>query len=157
MKLDIYDTAENYSVKEMKKFIEKGVGLNKKNEFGWNPLHLAISHDNKKVAILLLENGADGSVQDNDGCTSLDYAMIYNELVIAKIIIEKYPETLHIANKYGAQPLWTALQNGDIPDEFLEYLLQKGADKNYGIEDGTPLDLVKTFNSKELTELFERY
>jgi hypothetical protein len=39
----------------------------------------------------------------------------------------------------------------------LEYLLQNGADKNYGISGSTPYDLVKDYDIKELTELFERF
>jgi hypothetical protein len=53
--------------------------------------------------------------------------------------------------------IWIAVKNAKIPENFLEYLLQNGVDKNYGISGSTPYDLVKDYDIKELTELFERF
>lgn len=43
--------------------------VNTKNLKGETPLHLACSRDRRKLATVLLENGADGGVWDGNGCS----------------------------------------------------------------------------------------
>ena len=158
MKKDIYDIAEENELDKMKELIKKNIKINEKNKFGWTPLHLAVSNNNEEMALLLLEHGADGSIQDNDGFTSLHYSIIYNMLNIAKVILEKTPKVLHLENKYGNQPLWVAVMNGEIPPEFITYLLKNGADKDHkNINNFSPFDLAKEYNIKEFTSLFDGY
>jgi len=154
---NIYDMTEDNKLDEIKREIENGVNLNKKNEFGWTPLHLSISRENEEMALLLLEHGANAGVQDNDGLTALHYAAEYDSLEVAKAILEATPETLHIENKYGEQPLWRAVQKSKEPDLMVKLFLKYGANKDYGKEGSTPFDMAIKFNDEEFTKLFKDY
>ena len=147
--------AEYNKLDEVKKLIREGADVNKKNEFGYTPLHMALAGENKEMAELLLNNGADPRIQDKNGSTALHYAYERNMTDIAKKIIDMFPETLSIEDKYGNQPLWTAVMNAKIPEEDIKYLLKKGADRNHKNKTGSsPLDLAKSYNIDEFTKLF---
>ncbi|KAF9584964.1 hypothetical protein BGW38_004466 [Lunasporangiospora selenospora] len=55
----------------VKKFIAGGVSVNAQDEFGYSPLHAAISYGHKELAQYLLDNGANVNIQDNDNDTPL--------------------------------------------------------------------------------------
>ena len=155
MKKDMSFLAEYNKLDEVKKLIQEGADVNKKDEFGYTPLQKALANEHDEMAELLLNNGADTSIQDNDGNTALHYAYVWNMTDIAKKIIDMFPETLSIENKYGNQPLWTAVMNAKIPEEDIKYLLKKGADRNHKNKTGSStLDLVKSYNIDEFTKLF---
>lgn len=84
-------------------FIDRGAVIDQKNIDGNTPLHLAAANMDITSTRILLEKGADHSIQ----------------------------------NKYGNQPLWTALMEAikavNIPKgyELLEVLLSHGADKDH--------------------------
>ena len=152
MKFDVLHIAEYGTVNEMKEAIKEGSDINIKDEDeGIVPLMGAIAYDNESIAKLLLENGADASIQDNDGNNALYYAIEYVMIDIAKIILKKFPKTLHVQNKYGDTILWKALMKAEIPLDFIKILLDKGADKESAI------DLVKSYDIKEINDLFKKY
>jgi len=152
MKDTIHDIAWSNKIDKMKKLLKEGVDINEKDEeFRNTPLNTAIANDNESMALLLLENGADASIQDNEGNNALHYAVEHNMIDVAKYILNKFPETLNVKNTRKATVLWKAVMNPKMPLDFIEYLLQQGADKVYTDS------LVKEFNEDELTKLFERY
>jgi len=152
MKDTIHDIAWSNKIDKMKKLLKEGVDINEKDEeFRNTPLNTAIANDNESMALLLLENGADASIQDNEGNNALHYAVEHNMIDVAKYILNKFPETLNVKNTHKATVLWKAVMNPKMPLDFIEYLLQQGADKVYTDS------LVKEFNEDELTKLFERY
>ncbi len=158
MSTDIHMLAYNNKIDELKELLQNdtSVEINKKDESGMTPLHIAISKGNKEIAQLLLDAGANGSIQDDEGFTALHYAMEYEMLDLAKVILDQTPEALHIEDKYGNQPLWTATMNSNVPYEFITYLLRLGADKNHkNAVNASPHDLAKDFNIPEFTELFK--
>lgn len=158
MKHTIFELAENGLNNELKQMIKEGVDINQKDDFGYTLLHYAISNNHEDTALLLLNNGANCTVQDNNGATPLHYAYEYGMTNVAKAIVEKNPKALIIKDKYGNQPLWTAVMNAEIPIEHIEFLLQKGADKNNKNKSGkSPYDLVKSYNIDDFTKLFEKY
>ena len=137
---------------------KEGVDINQKDDFGYTPLQAAIANAHENRALLLLEQGADGAIQDKNGFTPLHYAYEYSMINVAKKIIEKNPKALNIQNKYGNQPLWTAIMNVEIPVEHLEFLLQKGADKNHkNNAQESPYNLALSYNIDELTKIFKGY
>jgi ankyrin repeat protein len=158
MQINIYDLIEANKIKEVEKILKKSVDINRKNEFALTPLHIALANNHENMAKFLLNNGANGSIQDDDGFTSLHYAYEYSMPNIAKIIIEKNSEALNVKDKYGNNPLWTATMNAEIPLADIEFLLKKGADKNSKNKANmSPYDLAKSYGVEELTKLFEKY
>jgi ankyrin repeat protein len=157
MDKNIHMIVWNNKINDIKQLLQNhNIDINKKDESGMTPLHIAISRGNKDIAQLLLNADADGSIQDEEGFTSLHYTLEYNMLDIAKDIIDKTPKVLHIVDKYGNQPLWTATMNSKVPYEFIIYLLKNGADKNHKNKaNASPYDLAKDFNIPEFTALFE--
>jgi len=146
---NIFDLVEENRIDEVKKLLKEKIDINKKDKFGYTPLHIAITNKHEDMAVLLLKNGADPSIQDKDGFTSLHYAAEYNMLKVAKRIIEKNPRILHIENKYGNQPLWVALHNATLAknagkyDEMLKLLVSSNADINHKNKVGkSPLEMV---------------
>jgi len=166
MKLDtyeIYEMVEKNMISEVKKIIKNGIDINDPDYNGCTLLYWAIFYHHEEMALFLLDNGADGSLQDSDGFTALYYTMWYHTkefpmLNVAKAILNRTPNALHIENKYGNEPLWTAAQKGYIPLEFIEFLLQKGANKDHKNHVGlTPFDVVKRHENDEYTKLLEKY
>lgn len=158
MKFDVLHIAEYGTPEEMREAINKNVDINMKDDEGITPLMGAIAYDHLEIAKLLLENGASVDIQDDNGFTPLHYAYEYIMPDIAKAMVEKNPKILNKENKYGNQPLWTAVTQAQIPLEHLEFLLKKGADINHKNKtNSSPYDLVKEYNVDELTELFARY
>ena len=85
-------TALHYAVDEKKYWavetlLKYDIDINGKDRKGWTPLHYATFpwKENKKILILLLENGADPTIKNNEGNTPKDFAD--EELVQ---IIKKY-------------------------------------------------------------------
>ncbi len=70
-------------VLQFKKTLEQhGVGINKKDFQGNTPLQCAVSSFNRgceDIVSLLLQNGADALIQNNDGNTALHLAVEYSE------------------------------------------------------------------------------
>jgi len=64
------------NVEKCKILLEAGCNINERNAFGQTPLIIAIKSElfNEDIIKLLLQNGADASIKDNEGKTALDYA-----------------------------------------------------------------------------------
>lgn len=155
MKKTIHDIVEYGTLEELKELLKQGADINNiDDDFRATPLHRAISRRQNEKALYLLEQGADTTIQAIEGDTPLHYAAEYNNIIVAKAILEKDTKSLHIANKNGQQPLRIAIGNANkSPFPMVELFLQKGADKNHGYN----LEMVKMLNIDELTKLFERY
>lgn len=54
----LHDYTRNNDVVSLKAAIQRGANVNTKNEFGWTPLHLAVSRGYPECAKLLLEANA---------------------------------------------------------------------------------------------------
>jgi tankyrase len=66
--------------------IQRGASLNAKDINGYTPLHMAADDNLKKHIIVLLENGADPYLKNNDGQTFLDLLSEEDQREILKII-----------------------------------------------------------------------
>jgi len=154
MELDIYEMAEDNAIKKMKLLIEQGVSVNKKNEFGFSPLHLAISNEHEEMSLLLLNAGSNGKIQDDNGFTALHYAAEYGLYTVANNILEKTPEALHVENDHGNQPLWTAIFNTDRKYKLVSLFISFNPNINHKNKVGkSPLDMAKNRNSNELVNI----
>lgn len=59
----------------LKEMLQQKPLLNATNEFGWTPLHVAVIIQNKEIVQILIDQGADLEVFDNDNMTPLAYAV----------------------------------------------------------------------------------
>jgi ankyrin repeat protein len=90
--------------------VQRGAPVNGVNKGGWTALILAIRYMPSRAG-LLIEKGAALDVQDADGFTPLDQAIIAKEPGIARLLVEKGANTdLAAKNKWTA--LMLAARNG---------------------------------------------
>ena len=92
-----------------------------------SPLMVALSDKNIRVAKILLSNGADVDVLDQDGNTALHKAVEENNYEIAQLLLE-YHSDLRKHNKKGEAAIHLAIKRMNvesISQEFFELLLQE--------------------------------
>ncbi|CAB0038824.1 unnamed protein product, partial [Trichogramma brassicae] len=114
------------------------VHVDAQDKKGNTPLHLALYHDDKEVARLLLRRGADITLANEAGKTllhidggSCDGDESLRMLFEMRINDSKYhrsPVQIDARNKFGETPLHSALCWGN--KEAVEFLLRRGADPN---------------------------
>lgn len=88
-------------------------------------LHFAASFGDTNVAKLLLEQGVDIDVKDQNGNTSLHLAALNGHTDIVKLLLEKGSD-LSVVNKEGNTFLHLAAFNGHI--DTVKFLLEEGSD-----------------------------
>jgi hypothetical protein len=79
--------------------ISKKIDVNRRTLAGFSPFHYALINGKKNLSILLLENGADSSINMPNGIDNLDVAVAYGFSRIADMIRE---QRLHKAQKLYA-------------------------------------------------------
>ena len=79
--------------------------MNKQNNFGQTPLHIAIINKNKNITKFLIENGANLNISDNNLNMSLHLAVMNNDCEIIKMLL-----------KYKANPLLVNKNNETVLD-----------------------------------------
>ncbi|RAP28990.1 hypothetical protein DID76_04335, partial [Candidatus Marinamargulisbacteria bacterium SCGC AG-414-C22] len=124
----------------MQMLIENGADINKQNELGETPLHLAanIAANNKgrTTMELLLEKGADINIQNEAGDTPLHIADRNGDHATMKLLLEKGAD-INMPNKAGDTLLHIAAKKDDHAT--MKLLLEKGADINKQNEKGDTL------------------
>ena len=91
------------------------------------PLHVASRRGHADIAQLLLEHGADGNAQDENGRTPLFQSSRYGHVEVARILLEHGADT-ETGNIYGVTPLGWASLEGHV--EVTRLLLKHRADAN---------------------------
>jgi len=107
--------------------------LNAQDEKGKTALHHAINADNDRIAVYLIEQGADIGLKDEDQESPLHYAASSGNREIARLLLDKGTATLSDVSsvKHGGfvgnwTPLHLACLNGHA--EMARLLLDHGAD-----------------------------
>lgn len=127
----------------VKELLEKDRKLiNKKDNNGFKPLHLASTEDRKETLNYLISSGADingkASHEIAPGITALHLAVMFDKVDIIKILLNNKADPESKTETSGNTPLHNAASFGNI--EIAKLLLKAGADvdvnNNYGY---TPL------------------
>lgn len=91
----------NY-IKEAQSLLETHEGqqdINKGDEVGNTPLHIAAEKNHIAMVALLLENGADPCAKNRDGYTPIDLAVLEEHNIITKKLLSAAPNFIQISNR----------------------------------------------------------
>ncbi|CAE7898755.1 unnamed protein product, partial [Symbiodinium sp. KB8] len=133
--------------------LEKGMDINRGNEFGDPPLQAAINAENMEVLKALLEKGADPKRMGNEAICPVHEA-IYRENTEAIEILGAYGCPMNRQDEDGRVSLTIAM-SGDASMEVVKALIACGADWN-AVNDGgcTSIEYATTLKRKDYLELF---
>ncbi|KAG4096397.1 ankyrin [Neocallimastix lanati (nom. inval.)] len=118
-------------IDKIKRYLEYGgpnnskLDINSKDEFGYTPLHAAVSYSRLEAARWLLENGADVNITDDDGDTPLHSC---ESAAMAKMLVEEFNADPLAKNDEGKMPIDNAYEE-DF-EEVVEYLKEYCKDFN---------------------------
>jgi len=130
-------------------FLEEGMDVNTKDEFGCTPLHWAGLADSPEVAEFLISRGADVNAKDARNFTPL---MGARGLPVIELLISKGADISAQEGLQGSTKLHDACSSGDIA--VATFLLDKGADIHARNRMGaTPLWVAAVYDQKEIVEL----
>ena len=118
----------------LKLFLDKDieeVDVNHRNEAGWTALKLAARRSLEKCVELLLSNGADPNIPDNEEFTSIHNAV--TRVDILKLLLTKC-SNVNARNNRGETPLCIAVEKNS--NECAMTLLEHNADPNIGDNEG---------------------
>lgn len=100
--------------------------------FATRGLHMACYHGQLNIVHLLLQEGADPRLPDEEGYTPLHRLMMqpdhFNWQDIVSLILERYPTALDATGVYNRRPLHTAVHFGHV--DAVNYLLKHGVNIN---------------------------
>jgi len=157
-KYTLHQLAQLGDANAIRDAIGNGADPDELDECGATPLCAAIAERRADISMLLLELGADASVQDIDGSTALHWAVENRLPSVLESLLKKCPDAVSISDKHGNQPLWTAAFNARGNYEMVECLLRFGADPHHRNKvELTPLDIPKRMKEPALLELLESF
>lgn len=131
MKNKIIDAVSEGDLAEVKTLITNGNDINVVDDFGYSLLQTSISNQYDQISDFLISSGINLLHQDRKGQSALHYCAFYNKIALAKQIVVVDKTTVNIQDKYGNQPLWTAVFNDygrNERKEISELLIKNGAD-----------------------------
>jgi len=129
---------QNRRENSIEKLINNGIDINKRNIYGKTPLMRASELYDFSILKVLIKNGADVNLQDNNGDTTLFY--VVNNYYDSEHLSDFYKyknrfeyllrkqANIDIQNNDGTTLLMLAVSRGDV--ELVHYLIQKGANTN---------------------------
>ena len=94
--------------------------INQKNKSGFTALHYACYNGNIKIIKLLVDNGADINITNNNGLNILHLAAQGNQSTVIYYFIHKYKMNINSSDKLGNTCLhWACFYNNDKVLNFL--------------------------------------
>jgi uncharacterized protein len=79
-------------MEEIAALVSAGANVNAPGENGNTPLHEAVGQASKAVAVYLLQHGADPSMKNDDGQSSIDIAHLMGRGELAKLLSADSPQ-----------------------------------------------------------------
>ena len=117
----------------------------------FTPLHLASIRGHAKVACMLIDRGADLTVQADEGKTPLHVASFLGRVEIARMLIDRGADLTAQAED-GETPFYLALKRGQA--DVARMLIERGADVKAQNKDGeTPLHLASGWGRVEVVRM----
>ena len=115
------------------------------------PLHLASGKGHVDVARLLVEHGAEVTVQDNDGSTPLHFAVWAGNLDVARLLVD-HGADVTAQDVHGSTPLHRAVKEGsvDLAQLLIQHIADVSAEDNHA---WTPLHRAVWKGSVDLVRL----
>lgn len=150
---EFHDQAKRDHAKKLEKMLSTDRNLlDKRDKYLRAPLHSAARFGAFSAAHLLLDQGADANVKDENGNTPLHLASIFQNNEIIDLLLKHQAEVAPL-NSLGQTPLYLATLYGN--PECIGLLLAAGADINCKDTDGNTLlhIAVKYRNSANITEI----
>ena len=100
----LWHAARTGDLRAMKRYIAEGADVNAPDEsLNISPLAWSASHGHTEATRLLIENGADVNMTDDDGSTPLHSAAVFGRADVAKLLVEN-GANLQVRNGDGATP-----------------------------------------------------
>ena len=133
---DFFAAARRGDAAAVKAFLDKGVDVNAKTQYGATALSYASDKGHTEVVRLLLERGADPNVRDTFyGATPMSWAAPKGHVEVVRLLIEKGSkdkgEALKLGVDKGAVELVKAvLAKGEVPAATLTKALSKAEAQN---------------------------
>ena len=108
-------------------------GIDSRTKKGSTPLMIAARYDKLQAVKYLLKQGADPSLQNNDGWNLLHFASLGGNPEVIELMLGHVPNIDSIT-KEGSTPLMIAARNDKL--QAVKYLLKQGADPSLQDNDG---------------------
>ena len=137
--IDIWTAVAQGNVDAVKQHIAAGTDINRTfvakgvPGSGGTPLHIAALTDQKEIAELLLENGADinARAKDEFGATPLSWAAFLGNKRVVEFLVEAGAD-VNASDRFGFTPLDAALDetvdvDKEVKDEIADFLRANGA------------------------------
>ncbi|WP_081974628.1 ankyrin repeat domain-containing protein [Novilysobacter arseniciresistens] len=122
-------------------YIEDGFDIDAgTREFNETALVVAAAHNQTNVVSKLVANGADPTIQTDNGCSALHHAVFRGSADICKALVDAIPSACDLQDDFGLTALHYAVKGKDMSTDIVEVLLEAGANVNIQDEEGeTPL------------------
>jgi ankyrin repeat protein len=154
--IDIHKSARLGHLDAFRQAVQHGANINAQDEFGSTPLQVAIAEKQLAAAALLLELGADATIQDPNGSTALHWAIEHDLPDVLETLVRKCSSAVSISDKHGNQPLWTASFKARGDYRMVRLLLRCGADPEHRNNANLrPIDIAKKKGDADLLRLLE--
>ena len=129
LKLLFENGYQNYDYRIFRMIINRGANLNLRYENGRTIIYDAIDQGRNNAISLLLENGADVNIRDDEGLTPFQFALIENRSIYILKKLHSHGADLNYEDENGRNALSYAAQYITDRDKF-NFLLRNGARLN---------------------------